>query len=684
MKKKLLLTALLMTFANQHYALAANSPIKPANFISAEAEVRSFNSTLLYVTPDGSWKVGPDTKNLVNVHYANFSSITDNSFNLVAIDAEKTTGGYILFLENAANGDIYLVNLDATGNAVNYKIMTTGEIYQAETTYNIDLNLNGGIGSEAVLFTTGETNTYLSGDGKYQIGNNATSLQTITVGGQPLTDLLLPDDWEIVDAVSTANGYRIFLIAGKDNVYGANLNSSGQYLGGNVLSAEELQNLEDSTGSDINNDYNFSAPAGWENTLKDSYIRDTLQQTQKTPKNISARAATESAQYDYAAVVNLLKVILEKHQDNSPLTDTEISDLRAIASRGKAAFVSKSSDGAEADYLAYIFDKLVNESVANNFWTGGQGTRVPLGNLTKDTSIDNFKKLVDKWIFGKDIPSTKTAGDSANPKASGAEPKYAQVTGPLFVDGINQADVAQGSSGDCYLVASVLGAADVNSARIKAMIVENTPVDGNRTWGVRFFDDQGKSHWVTINDMLPIDSDETPKLIYGANQEKLTTGELWWPLIEKAYVQANTLQIIGRTGAEISVNAFWAIEGGDSGPLGSISGTAAANLVSITAKYMDPPLSSADLKQAIINALQKNQPVYISSSSETKDAEGKTLFTGGHAFMILNTASNTSEITVRNPWTLSTPGDNYVTPFKVTLDDLANTPNLGFAVGNGY
>ena len=96
-------------------------------------------------------------------------------------------------------------------------------------------------------------------------------------------------------------------------------------------------------------------------------------------------------------------------------------------------------------------------------------------------------------------------------------------------------------------------------------------VDGMRSWGVRFFDAKGQTHWVTVNDMLPTVPGDNTKLAYGGPADKSLNGEIWVPLLEKAYAQANTLGILPRSENK-GKNSFMAVEGGGGDPIVQMQG----------------------------------------------------------------------------------------------------------------
>lgn len=87
---------------------------------------------------------------------------------------------------------------------------------------------------------------------------------------------------------------------------------------------------------------------------------------------------------------------------------------------------------------------------------------------------------------------------------------------------------------------------------------------------MRFFDADGQANWVTVNDQLPVA--EAGAAHAGVRQQRHGIGiadtELWVPLDEKAYAQANSLKFLPT--AKSGVNAYYAVEGGQGDPIAQI------------------------------------------------------------------------------------------------------------------
>lgn len=682
----------------------------------------------LFINPDASWSIGPtaNTKDLVKVKLGSNTSITDDTygFSAVAVAADGK-GGFRLFVRlDAQNDTIVEVAVAANGevNPASVAMLTSAQMYAAEDQLKVDLNDNGGFGDGPVLLEGGEVNLYVSADGAYQVGTGANSLVTLKLGGKPLTDELLPAGWEIAEVLpGSAGSTKVFAMAPNGAVFGATFGANGEFSGGASLTPAELEALELADGLDIDGDSDLPAPSGWTNVLKDPKLKQLIDAALVPTASAAQSLALASPQpqttgsavgVTYTELVTVLQKLISDHKaaNNAPITADEVASLQAIAARGKAAFTGPND--ASVDYLAYVFDKMVNSSDANRFYNGGNAERSELGSLAAGASIDQFEKLVTKWILGGDMPSPVTGGDKANPKATAATAVYVKSTGELFVDGVSLPDVSQGSAGTCYLVAVMAAFAGTTPTTIEAMVVANPAVDGTRSWGVRFFDVNGKAHWVTVNDMLPTRPNDATKLAYTGSASKDVNGEIWVPLIEKAYAQANSLGIVPR-GEQAGQNSYVSIEGGLADPYGQIAGgKVSAYRVVATAQDAGvaewgnafQTLNSVDRTDAaavtsmtalLAKAINDGKSIWVGvlSPAPFKDSFGNTLLQNGHAHYLLDAdKANPSNTTVLayNPWGLVQTPDpagpvesGYLSPVPYTLEQLVGLDGLFFALWDG-
>lgn len=664
----------------------SNTSVEPV----LEPHTRYVGTAQLFINGDASWSIGPDTQNLVKVRFADITSINDGTFGFSAIAVDKTGTGYTLYVKSDADGEtIVEVKVDATGNVdpASLALLTDAQIYAAENTLSFDINGNGGFGAEPVVIEGGSVNLYVSAEGVYQLGNDPSSLISMTIGGQGLSDRILPAGWEIVEVVPTEGGFEIFAQAPTGEIFDASFNSAGEFTGGSLLDATGLAAKEASLGVDINGDASLPADSGWTSVLKDAFIKAGVDS-----------AAAGDGKLTYAELSALMTGIVANHKaaGNSPITADELSDLQALAARGKALFAG--SDANTTEYLSFVFSKLVEGSPANQFYTGGQAKAVELGNLSSGASVTTLERLVDKWLLGGDLPSPTAGGDTATGKANTTVGVYAQATGPLVVDGIAPADVKQGVIGDCFLVAALVSVADAQPTTIEAMIVENGTVDGSRTWGVRFFDAAGQANWVTVNDKLPVEAAGSTSLIFASKGSDIATAELWVPLIEKAYAQANSLEFLARD-EQNGVNGYWAVEGGSGDPLAQVLGGkltvytvnqsfTVGNNPYATASILNPAdaAAMASALETIVKAMNAGQTIWIGSDKNTTGAGGAIELVAGHAFAGIDADKadpNSTKIAVWNPWGFqeqpAEPG-GHVSPFVYELAELIALPEIEIIV----
>jgi hypothetical protein len=680
-----------------------------------EPHARHIGSAMLVITADGSWAVGTSMASAVKVSLGTVTSIDDSTFGWSAVAVEKDGSGYTLFVRNDEDEDqIVQVRLDSAGraDAASLSLLQGASLYAAEEQYKVDLNDSGGFGQGDVLLQGGAANLYMNELGHYRIGAGAATA-TLSVAGTPLDDQLLPAGWDIVEAVPVdGGGWRVFAQDPQGNVFDASFTAGGAYTGGSVVGGAALDSLEASLGLDIDGDNDLPAPAGWTSVIKTPSLRTAIDQALGAPTGQSAPAGASAAAapladapntMTHAELVALLRGIVSTHQanGNAPITAQEVADLQALAARGAAAFAG---NGAAAEYLSYVFSRLVEGSDANRFYQGGNAQRSELGSLAAGASPDVLDKLIQKWLLGGDLPGASTAGDSATGAAKSVVASYAKSSGTLFVDGIAVSDVNQGTAGDCYLIAAMGGLAATKPTALQALFVENAAVGDVRSWGVRFFDAAGKAHWVTVNDMLPVPEAGAATLAYAGSASKNLNGEIWVPLLEKAYAQANTLGILPRAESK-GFNTYAAIEGGQGDPLGALVQSKVIAFSDPGANFGDngylvtTPVDRgnatgrAQLEASLAAAINGGKVVWLGVTTTVKDSFENQLLVGSHAHFIIDADPanpNNTDVLVYNPWGLSAlpnpPGPaqgNFVSPASYTIAQLVGIAGLDFMVLEG-
>jgi hypothetical protein len=350
-----------------------------------------------------------------------------------------------------------------------------------------------------------------------------------------------------------------------------------------------------------------------------------------------------------------------------------------IAARGDHVFASPNLAGTESGYLAYVFDKLANTSSANAHFTGGLMNESNLGNLGAASPKSDLVKLRDKWLLGADLPNPGTGGDSANPAAQPTSGVYKAFSLPLVdQEGFDLLDVQQGNAGDCYLLATVAGVAMVAETAFNPMFVAN----GNNTWGVRFFDAQDKPHWVTVNNHLVVSDAGATQPLY-AQVGAGDSSELWVPLLEKAYAQANELGIFARGN---DANAFYAIEGGWADPIAQLLGADALRFAGTanvpgTSDFSKVSVLTPDsaVLQKYAQLINAGQFLWVGSDVNAKDNTNKTTWVAGHALVAYDAdPSNPTNTTVKvyNPWGPTNDQYGFASPFDADLAGILQ-PNSG-------
>ncbi|MBY0454348.1 MAG: hypothetical protein K2Q11_05640 [Burkholderiaceae bacterium] len=672
---------------------------------SAESHARYIGSAVLFVGTDGTWSVGTPGQKVgeyQKVKLSGVGNIHDDSYEMTALTAEtREGGGYTLYLQSNADArDFFEVSTDAQGNVTGGFKMSTEQLFAAEKKYGVDLNDNGGLGADMVLIDTGKTDVYVDGLGTYQLKKADGSFLPLSYEGEALTQEIL-DNYEMEAAVPNPDGgYQLYLSDPASGVFEMSTDANGRIETETVNTvspapsnppsaktgasgtSEALSAAEAKTGEDLNRAGDTVVTPGWTAALQTAAIRT----------EVEAQTAN-GGKINHAGLVKIVDTAVQVANGN-PIGNEIFSDLKAIAARAQGLFTSQDQAGADVSYLQYTFDQMVNGSKANNFYTGGTAKAQGLGNLSASASSDTLKKLENKWLLGKDLPNPNTEGDTANADASAASGIYKTFGGEL-INSASAADVNQGSAGTCYLLAAMAAIAQVNPNAVPHMFTSNgTGTDGLQTWGVRFYDTKGQTHWVTVNNQLVVRTAEDTSATYtktkGIDAQGNSTQEMWAPLLEKAYAQANELEIFGRS---TPTNAMFAIEGGLAEPVVNLAGGKitrfAEEVITINGndilKTSLVPEGSSALAE-YTKAVNNGKVLFIVSFTQTTDSSGAKLFVPGHAYMAYDAdptnPSNTS-VKVYNPWGTSVPTEanptpKYLTPFDSDMVTLVGTEGLSF------
>ena len=659
-----------------------------------EAYARSISSAVLFIDGDGNWKVGQVGQKVAqykSVSATAAATVNDDTFELTALTAEaRVGGGFLIYAQSNADSSSYSeITLNANGLVTSQRTLTLDQLFFAETTYGVDLNDNGGIGSELVLADDGEADVYIDGVGAYVVKTPDGELIPLTFDGQPVTIYSL-EDYEFSEVSIEEDGSLTSYIEDETgSLFKLVSSSSGASSAPpQPLSAEDLAARELTTGVDINRDYSKPLTVGWTASLKTASLR----------QEVEVQLA-QSGKIGHAGLVKLIDGLLQNLESSraTKIGADLVADLRALGARGQALFTSPDLAGNETTYLAFVFDQIVNSSKANSTFTGGKAKSQSLGNLSADSAPSQLALLRDKWLFGKDLPNPATQGDTANPNAAAATGLYKTFTAELLVGGASYLDVNQGSAGTCYLMAALAGVANSSASALQTTFVSNGTLAENRVWGVRFFDTQGKELWVTVNDQLAVAGTDATTALYakasGRDGSGAVVPELWVPVVEKAYAQANELGAFAR---QNDANAMFAIEGGLADAVSNVVGGRMAwvndqwvfsdiNGIPLLSAIKTPEGSS--IAAEVAKAINAGQIVWIGSDNETTDASGSILLTKGHAFLAIDpdpNNANDTQVRIYNPWGFSVANSdnppNFVSPFLVDLSAVAGVAGYDFWV----
>ena len=366
--------------------------------------------------------------------------------------------------------------------------------------------------------------------------------------------------------------------------------------------------------------------------------------------------ATTTGTLNYNGILTILNGV----QSRGPVIASELADLKTIAANLNIGTTT-------SPYLSYVFNALVNGDPANATWVGGGGTSAPLGNLAVGTSSIQLGHLISKWFLGGDLPAPITE--------SGTIGTYALSNLPLYGPGgvPSDADVHQGQTNDCNLIAILGETAATNPQIIQSMITSN----GNGTYGVRFYNLSGQPVYVTVNAQFPVSAS-------GLSIWQSSPTDMWAALVEKAFVQANASGVFGYP---LSSNSYQNIDGGSAVVSSSIGwDTSFPDVIGGTQVVFHSSSSNWNsYKQTFINALNNGGEIIIHSEGYTTDSSGKTCFVSAHQLYVIGYDSATGDFIIRNPWGASSnpSAQYYETQFEASMADIASVHADVYVVANG-
>jgi len=239
----------------------------------------------------------------------------------------------------------------------------------------------------------------------------------------------------------------------------------------------------------------------------------------------------------------------------------------------------------------------------------------------------------------------EVGGDDARdePQSPANAGKYAELDHDLVVDGLSPLDVAQGSIGDCWLVASMMAVVQADPAIIEKAITANA----NGSYTVQLYDD-GKRVAVTVTPDMVLMDDGGPAFV--SNGVEGDRYELWPLVLEKAVA--------------LHFGDFADIEGG----------TASVGLELLTGlPSTDSEPGEVSMKE-LAATLDGGGAIGLSSLSDTGknplyDAKaGASQLFAGHAYYVSDVDEKAGTVTVVNPWGIA---DN--PPITLTVDQFEDS-----------
>lgn len=311
-----------------------------------------------------------------------------------------------------------------------------------------------------------------------------------------------------------------------------------------------------------------------------------------------ARSKAADGQLDRNDLLSIFRDV----QDGDVVDTTELGDLKSL--------MANTTSFSLSDPVRYLSNKLVTDSYAN-------------------ISTTSFEASLGKWFLGTVAPT---------PTFNTTNFTYTRFEGSLFGNSTSAriGAIDQRSFGDCVLLAA-LGATfapqsndlgNSMSKTINDMLLDN----GDNTYTVRFFTQDLKAEWVTVDNRL---ATTNGKNLFGASNKD----GLWAPIIEKACAQWREFNegSSTRTGWDIIGNGDYLAPG-----LQRITGRAATN-------YYTGGGSRDFSFNLIQDSLSTSKAIMAAG---VPSGNGLNLISS-HAYSVTNayiSATGEQRVTVRNPW----------------------------------
>jgi hypothetical protein len=334
-------------------------------------------------------------------------------------------------------------------------------------------------------------------------------------------------------------------------------------------------------------------------------------------------------------------------------------------------FLSKVSDADLKRYGALISN--TDDSWLNFFDHNG---------LPEGERRDHLSRILESagpvyWAkLAADLPGVQPGFDSTDVFLDGYNSqsgisttglRYGMPNVPLFVDGVQASEVAQGTLGDCWYIASLKATAAADPQFIQDGIRQNA----NGTVSVRVWDEDGNLHWVTMTPDLPLDSGGN--IAFARSVANGTTTESWPAYYEKAFA---LMYAEDDGGAATEKDGDDRYDHKERGTYGAIewdyTDKAPPYLTGNDADEID--MNYTDVKKAF----DSGHPVIVASNSSADGvpASLKSAYVTQHVFYVKGFQDG--KIVLGNPWGPGSP-DVVVTPDE--FKNLFNSPQK-LNVGN--
>ena len=322
-----------------------------------------------------------------------------------------------------------------------------------------------------------------------------------------------------------------------------------------------------------------------------------------------ARSKAADGQLDRNDMLSIFRDV----EDGGVVDTSELGDLKSLMATTTPFSISAP--------VSYLSNKLVTDSYAN-------------------ISSTNFETSLGKWFLGTVAPTPTFTYEGSDKPINFT---YTRFQGPLF--GTNTSarigGIDQRSFGDCVLLAA-LGATfapqsndagNSISKTINDMLLDN----GDNTYTVRFFTQDLKAEWVTVDNRL---ATTDGKNLFGTSNED----GLWAPIIEKACAQWREFNE-GATFYASKPATGWDIIGN-----GDYLHSGLQRITGRAASYYQTGMNSWNFSFNLIkDSLSAGKAILAAG---VPASNGLNLF-DGHAYSITNayiSATGEQRVVVRNPW----------------------------------